>query len=227
MFNILCVEDTPETRVILEATFSEYPFYQLQFAESMKSAIELIERERFSFILLDIELPDGSGLDIYASCADLIRDVPVFFLTGRQDFAAKAAAFSLGAEDFIVKPFDPRELRIRVDAKLRRHLSAQKQTSVLRIGDFLCHNEEQRLTLRQTGAAIDLTALEFRLFSLLAKAPRKVFTRTEILDRVWGQTVSVTDRSVDVHISNLRRKLPGTSVQIEAVIGAGYRLQLS
>lgn len=223
MFRILCVEDTPEVRLILKATLAAY---DLVFAVTMKAALELIEKEKFSLVLMDIELPDGNGLEIVAASTEKMRGVPVFFLTGKQDFASKAAAFSLGADDFILKPFDPRDLKLRVEAKLKKIAEIKFESTLLKIGDLVCHLEEQRLVKSATGEQIDLTALEFRLFYLLAKTPKKVFARNEILDRVWGGTVSVTDRSVDVHISNLRKKLVATSVTIEAVVGSGYRIQL-
>ncbi|CAN5589805.1 response regulator transcription factor [soil metagenome] len=222
MARILCVEDTPEVRLIIQATLSNY---QVVFADTMAAALPMIEKDRFDLVLMDIELPDGNGLEIFATTASLLRGVPVFFLTGHLDFASKAAAFSLGADDFIVKPFDPRDLRLRVDSKLRKMQQEGSQTNQMRIGDLVCHLEEQRV-VRSDGTAYDLTALEFRLFYLLAKTPQKIFTRAEILDRVWGQNVSVTDRAVDVHISNLRKKIVGSSVTIEAVVGSGYRIQV-
>lgn len=223
MLPILCVEDHPETRLMLQATLGHYP---LQFATTMKEAVALLEKEQFSLVLMDIELPDGNGIEIFASFGDKLRGVPCIFLTGRLDFASKAAAFSLGAEDFVAKPFDPRDLKLRVEAKLRKVQDASTQAKELRIGNLTCLLEEQRIVNQTTGAPLDLTGREFRLFYLLAKHPNKVFTRAEILERVWGGSVSVTDRAVDVHISNLRKKLAGTTVSVEAVVGSGYRIQV-
>lgn len=223
MLPILCVEDTSETRLILQATLNTY---QLQFATTMKEAVALLEKDQFSLVLMDIELPDGNGIEIFASFADKLKGVPCIFLTGRQDFASKAAAFSLGAEDFVLKPFDPRDLKLRVDSKLRKVQDANTQAKELRIGNLLCLLEEQRIVNQTTNEALDLTGREFRMFYLLAKSPNKVFTRAEILERVWGGGVSVTDRAVDVHISNLRKKLAGTNVTVEAIVGSGYRIQV-
>lgn len=220
---LLCVEDTPDTRLILKATLGAYP---LQFASTMKEAVECLNSEQYSLVLMDIELPDGNGLEIFASFAEKLKGVPFIFLTGRLDYAAKAAAFSLGAEDFVVKPFDPRDLKLRVEAKLRKVQSAAPGAQDIRVGDLQCLLEEQKLVKQSTGETIELTGREFRMFYLLAKNPNKVFTRAEILERIWGESVSVTDRAVDVHISNLRKKLSGSSVTVEAIVGSGYRLQI-
>lgn len=221
MAQILCVEDSLEVATVLQAALAQH---QLTFAATAQEAFDKIDRESFALVVMDIELPDGNGLEIVASKAARLADVPVFFLTSRRDFASKAAAFSLGADDYIVKPFDPLELKLRIEAKLRKQGPAP-ELSRFRIGDLICAVDEQRL-LKDGNEVIDLTTLEFRLFSLLAKTPQKIFSRAEILDRVWGHSVSVTDRTVDVHVSNLRRKLESSSVGIESVIGAGYRIDL-
>ncbi|MGE0632551.1 MAG: response regulator transcription factor [Pseudobdellovibrionaceae bacterium] len=221
MSKILCVEDAADTIMVLEATLASH---QLAIAQSLSEAQTLLAKENYSLLILDIELPDGNGLEFMASYANEVQGLPVIFLTGKNDFTSKASAFSLGAEDFIVKPFDPRELRLRVDAKLKKYESAQDANSVIKVGPLVCNIEEQRVFANRGQKAIDLTSIEFRIFHLLAKAQNKIFTRAEILDKVWGKSISVTDRSVDVHVSNLRRKLTGSGVNIEAVIGTGYRI---
>jgi DNA-binding response OmpR family regulator len=224
MLRILCVEDAADVVAILEVTLIDY---QVAFASSVTQALELLKREQFHLALFDIELPDGSGLEILASLQTQRRNMSVIFLTSKKDFASKVTAFSLGADDFIVKPFDPKELRLRVDAKLRKLTAAAEENSVLRIGTLTCNLQEQRIFKNSGRDAIDLTSFEFRIFHLLAKTPNKIFSREEILDRVWGNGVSVTDRAVDVHISNVRKKLAGTDVSIEAVIGSGYRILIA
>lgn len=223
MQRILCVDDAPEVRLILEATLRGH---HLTFAATSKEATQILAREKFTLILMDIELPDGNGLEIMAEWANQLRHTPVIFLTGKKDFASKVSAFSLGAEDFVLKPFDPQELKLRVEAKLRRASREDEEKSLLRVGPVICNLAEQRLFKNNGSEMIDLTTLEFRVFHLLAQAPNKIFSRSEILERAWGEAVSVTNRAVDVHISNLRKKLAGSGVGIEAVIGAGYRISL-
>ncbi|MBX3018559.1 MAG: response regulator transcription factor [Bdellovibrionaceae bacterium] len=218
MGRVLCVEDGLDTIAILEATLRGH---DLRFARSLREAEEaLTSGEFFHLILLDIELPDGSGIDLMSRHASEFEDVSVILLTGKTDLSWKAAAFALGAEDFIEKPFDPQELRLRVEAKLRR----EQRRRTLHLGNLTCSLDEQRLFKGPQREPVDLTTLEFRIFTLLARTPQKIFARGEILDRVWGSHVAVTERAVDVHVSNLRKKLEDTGVTIEAVVGAGYRL---
>lgn len=218
MGRVLCVEDGLDTLAILEATLRGH---DLRFARSLREAeTALGSGDFFHLVLLDIELPDGSGLDLMTRFAADFEELPVILLTGKTDLSWKAAAFALGAEDFIEKPFAPQELRLRVEAKLRR----EQRRRLLHLGTLTCSLDEQRLFKGPQREPVDLTTLEFRIFTLLARTPQKIFTRSEILDRVWGSHVAVTERAVDVHVSNLRKKLEGTGVSIEAVVGAGYRL---
>lgn len=223
MFRILVVDDAPDVVAILEMTLKGY---QLTFASSVKQSEEVLAFDQFDLAVLDIELPDGSGLELMASAQNGQSDMAVIFLTGKKDFASKVSAFSLGADDFMVKPFDPKELRLRVDAKLRKKAAKVASQAVLRVGSLTCNLQEQRLIKNSSRDAIELTSLEFRIFHLLAKTPNKIFSRDEILDRVWGNSFAVTDRAVDVHVSNVRKKLNGTDVTIEAIIGTGYRVSV-
>jgi DNA-binding response OmpR family regulator len=221
MFRILCVEDANDTIEILSSTLYGY---EVSFAKTVKEALDQLESKPFELVLLDIELPDGSGFEILAHLQSKRKNLPVICLTGKKDFSSKVSAFSLGADDFVQKPFDHRELRLRVDSKLRKVDQNKVANDRIYIGDLTCILQEQRLRNNLDGRAIDLTSHEFRIFRLLAKTPNKIFTREEILDRIWTDTVSVTDRTIDVHISNLRKKIQGSQVTIETVIGAGYRI---
>lgn len=218
---ILCVEDGLDTIEILEATLRGY---DLRIARSLAEAERILSGSpRFQLILLDIELPDGSGLDLFGRQTAVFDEVPVILLTGKTDLTWKAAAFALGAEDYIEKPFQPAELKLRVEARLRR----DQRRRNFQIGSLLCSLDEHRLLKGPARELVDLTSIEFRIFLLLARTPQKIFSRSEILDRAWGDHVAVTERAVDVHVSNLRKKLEGSGVAIEAVVGTGYRLILS
>ncbi len=222
MIKILCVEDSPETLTILRATFNGH---EVHTAPSLALARERLSAEKFSILLLDIDLPDGNGMDLCAELPKMNQNLPVIFLTGKSDFPTKASAFALGAEDFVQKPFDPKELRLRTEAKARRNMQLQKAARLISIGEIVCNLDEQRIySSREPSRTINLTSLEFRILVLLARTPNKIFTRFEILERVWGMESDVTERAVDVHISNLRKKLQLTDVHIEGVIGTGYRV---
>lgn len=220
MRQILCVEDSPEVRLMLETALGDY---LLTFATSLREARQAIAASSFSLVLLDIGLPDGSGIELMAERASLLSGVPVIFLTGRDDLASKASAFSLGAEDFIRKPFDPIDLRLRLDARIRKASEGVSSRGFVRFGSVTCRTEEQKITWG-TNEGGHVTSIEARLFAVMAQTPQKIFTRTELLDRVWGQGISVSDRVVDVHISKLRKKLAGSGVSIESVTGTGYRI---
>lgn len=222
MMKILCVEDSPETLNILRATFNGH---EIHTASTLGTAREQLLSEKFSVLLLDIELPDGNGMDLCADLPDLNKDLPVIFLTGKQDFPTKVSAFALGAEDFVQKPFDPKELRLRTEAKARKNQQMLKAAKIIQVGEIICNLDEQRIySSRSPNKAINLTGLEFRILVLLARTPNKIFTRQEIVERVWGGDSDVTERAVDVHVSNLRKKLQLTDVNIEGVIGTGYRV---
>lgn len=221
MAQILCIEDSEDTILILVKALNGH---NLTFARSIQEAQRALEKESYSLLLVDIGLPDGSGLEFLAEHTDLARKLPVLILTGKQDFASKVLGFSLGCDDFIIKPFDPRELLLRVETRLKKNILGDHDDTFRTIGDLIYSTQEQRLRKQSDGAIIELTSLEFRIFHLLAKAPNKIFSREEILNRVWTDHVSVIDRTVDVHISNLRRKIANSIVTIDTVIGSGYRI---
>ncbi len=221
MQKILCVDDAPDVLLMMEQIFQGYDY---SLASSLKQASGLVDRTKYSVILLDVELPDGSGFDFMTSQPSRLSGSQVIFLTGRGDIASKASAFSLGADDYVVKPFDPAELKFRVDAKLRKAATNANQQAILRVGNLTCNLQDQTVCKTESGQPLDLTFIEFKIFRLLASTPNKIFSRSEILDRVWGHAISVTDRVVDVHISNLRKKINDSGVSIEAVIGTGYRI---
>lgn len=224
MDKILCVEDAEDTLVLLQAILANY---QLIFARTLKQAEKCLSSDNYSLLLVDVDLPDGSGLDFMGEHSEVVQDTPVIFLTGKTDYSTKVSAFSLGADDFIQKPFDPKELRLRVDSKVKKNHSLKSDKASLRVGPVTLNVPEQRVySANSESHPVDLTSLEFRIFHLLARTQNKIFSRTEILDRIWGNSFAVTDRAVDVHISNLRKKLQGTKVNIEAIVGSGYRIQI-
>jgi two-component system response regulator ResD len=223
MAKILCVEDAPDTVSILQVLLKDH---SPTFVSSVKEARRLLETRNFQLLLLDVNLPDGTGIDLMTQIFSEQKGIDVVFLTGRKDLETKATAFSLGAEDFIAKPFDPIDLKLRIDAKLRKRERSQLEKNQLKSGQLALYLDEHRAVNTVTNQALDLTTLEFRLLALFVRTTQKVFTRLEILDRVWGASVSVSERAVDVHVSNLRKKLTGTGVTISSVVGAGYRLEL-
>jgi DNA-binding response OmpR family regulator len=224
MRSVLVVEDNAEMRILVEAALDEY---QLVFSSSLKEAKDHLRGERFDLILLDLGLPDGDGLKFLAELSTETphKHTPVIILSGKSETVNKVMAFSIGAEDFIGKPFDPLELKARVGAKLRKFEKQQQLSEVLKAGDLKIDVLKQKVWILNgaESEAVDLTTLEFKLLLHFVRAPERVFTREFLLNEVWGMNVSVTDRTVDTHVGHLRKKLAHSRSKIETVIGSGYR----
>jgi DNA-binding response OmpR family regulator len=221
MRNMLVVEDNAEMRILVEAALDEY---QLTFASTLKDAKDALLKRKHELILLDLGLPDGDGMKFLAELSGQpeTKDIPVIVLTGKSETVNKVMAFSIGAEDFVSKPFDPLELKARVAAKLRKSEKAQQLSEVLRVGDLKIDVLKQKVWIKD-AEPVELTTLEFNLLLNFARAPERVFTREFLLNEVWGMNVSVTDRTVDTHVGHLRKKLAQSKTKIETVIGSGYR----
>lgn len=197
-------------------------------ATSIQQALSLVQdgRDSFDLILLDISLPDGNGLKILPDLKNSFhgRNVPIIILSSDTDVVTKVAAFGIGADDYVSKPPDSSELRARIEARLRS--TQVENSSTLQIGDLVLDSDSLRveLLLAATGPqSLELTPSEFKLLKLLGNKPGRVYTRDQLIDQVWGVGKHLTSRTVDAHISNLRKKLSQSSVKIETVTGAGYR----
>ena len=223
MARILVVEDCPDTRALVESSLVDH---ELRPADSVAAAERALGTARFELVLLDLGLPDGDGFQI---CQRLqqgaeTRDLPVVFLTASSELRDKVLAFQLGADDYVVKPFHPAELRVRVEARLRR-ARRRAENEVLTLGELRLEPERFRAE-RADGTELDLTPRELRLLHLLARRREQVVSRAQILECLWGD-IAVSARTVDTHVYNLRRKLGGSHVVIEGVRGLGYRLRVA
>jgi DNA-binding response OmpR family regulator len=187
--------------------------------------VRLAATRRPQLILLDIMLPDLAGTEVLRRLRldPLTSAIPVVFLTARGDEVDRVVGFELGADDYVVKPFSPRELTLRVQALLRRAaVSDSEEPLLLRAGLRL---DRARHEARAGDRLLDLTPTEFRLLAYLMARPGRVLTRERILDNVWGSDVYVTDRTVDTHIKRLRTKMGEAADLVETVRGVGYRFQ--
>ena len=182
------------------------------------------EQGAIDLILLDVMLPHKDG---FAVCREVRRSggsMPIILLTARTHEAEKVLGLELGADDYVTKPFSPMELRARIKAALRRNTAGA--SPVYRFGDF--EVDFSRFELRRGGKPVDLTPIEFKLLSAFLRNRRNVLTRQQLLDHVWGPDVFVTDRVVDTHVGNLRRKVevdPDNPLFIASVRGIGYRFE--
>lgn len=227
MARILSVEDCSEAHALIELALGAD--HQVIGAHNLEEARQLSARETFDLALVDLSLPDGSG---FALCSELQADpahrrVPVLFLTASDQLADKVMAFQLGADDFIQKPFAAKELRARVEARLRKSREREPTLETMRIGDLQLDPARYQVRAREgdSAHALDLTPHEFRLLHHLAVRRNQVVTRESLLESLWRPVV-VSPRTINTHVSNLRGKLEGSQVRIEAVRGVGYRLRV-
>lgn len=226
MGKILLVDDAQETHLILQEMFDQD--HALKSVYNLAQAASSLEKDLVDLILLDIMLPDGDGLEF---CAKLraqkrTKDIPVIFLTGKTDLAAKSIGFSLGAEDYIVKPFDAQEVKLRVEAKLRKFQDKSTKETVLTLGDLRFEIPSQRVFLRQEKGEkrLDLTPTGFKLLLYFCQKEDQVFSRDQIISAVWGQGTFIAERTVDTHIGTVRKQLVGSRMTIQSVHGYGYKL---
>jgi DNA-binding response OmpR family regulator len=185
-----------------------------------------IKREIPDLLILDLMLPDADGLEI---CKRLKSDekyrvIPIIMLTAKAEETDKIIGLELGADDYVTKPFSPKELVSRVKAVLRR-VEQEEDTAILHIGDFI-DIDSQQYTVMLLGKKIDLTITEFKILQLFASKPGRVFSRDNILEWLWGSEKYVIDRTIDVHIRHLRQKLGKYGHIIKNVRGVGYKLEV-
>jgi len=220
---ILIVEDEPDIALGLQQDLL-LEGYEVEIARDGESALERAQRGALDLILLDVMLPRKDGFSVCRELRRSGKQTPIIVLTARAHEAEKVLGLELGADDYVTKPFSPMELRARIKAALRRGAADALQT--YRFGEF--EVDWGRFELRRAGRAVDLTPIEFKLLAALVQNRRTVLTRQQLLDQVWGHDVYVTDRVVDTHIGNLRRKVEADPEQprfLVSVRGVGYRFE--
>jgi two-component system, OmpR family, alkaline phosphatase synthesis response regulator PhoP len=219
---ILVVDDEPKI-VQLVRDYLERASFAVSTARDGNEALMRARSERPDLVVLDLGLPGLDGLEVTRR---LRRDsgVPIIMLTARDDETDKVVGLELGADDYVTKPFSPRELEARVRAVLRRQ-TRNLDAEVLRAGDLAL--DVPRLRTEVSGRAVQLTATEFALLETLARQPGRVFTRAQLLDAIHGVAFDSYERAVDAHVKNIRRKIepdPRTPRYLVTVYGVGYRL---
>lgn len=227
--NILLIEDDKACQELIRQSLSDYYFFCAQDLKEAKKI--LMDRlKQIDAILIDIHLPDGDGLRLLHELheAKESSDVPCIILSADKDISGKVMAFSSGAEDFIAKPFDPIELKVRVDARIRKSRRSKESSPVHEVGDLLLDMHRQRafhFSPYGTKSDLGLTAKEFQLLRLFCQRLETVFSRDHIMAVVWDG-VSVSDRTIDSHVAHLRRKIEASQLQIETIKGVGYLAQI-
>jgi DNA-binding response OmpR family regulator len=218
---ILVVDDEPKI-VQLVRDYLERAGFAVSTARDGNEALMRAHQERPDLIVLDLGLPQLDGLEVTRR---LRRDsgVPIIMLTARHEETDKVVGLELGADDYVTKPFSPRELEARVRAVLRRQ--ARDEDDVLRAGDLTL--DVPRLRTEVSGRPVALTATEFELLAALARQPGRVFTRAQLLDAIHGVAFESYERAIDAHVKNIRRKIepdPRAPRYLLTVYGVGYRV---
>ncbi|MEW5972625.1 MAG: phosphate regulon transcriptional regulator PhoB [Pseudomonadota bacterium] len=220
---ILIVEDEKPIREMVSFALGRAG-YSLVEAGDIAEAFECLARQVPDLILLDWMLPGASGLELARRLKkdELTRDVPIIMLTARGEEEDKVTGLEAGADDYITKPFSPRELQARIKAVLRR-VTPEGEASVIRVDGLELDTGGHRVTAQ--GQSLEMGPTEFRLLEFFMTHPERVYSRGQLLDRVWGRNSFVEERTVDVHILRLRKALApsGHDAMIQTVRGAGYR----
>jgi two-component system alkaline phosphatase synthesis response regulator PhoP len=225
MKRILIIEDARTIRMALEDDF-KFEGYQVNTAATGPEGLEKALDMNLDIIILDLMLPEMNGLEICKELRQRNIGTPIIMLTAKSQEFDKVLGLELGADDYITKPFSPFELQARVKALLRRSEIRNHQTAAatIQVGPFILDPSKYQFT--KNGEPVQLTAIEFALMKLLMQHAGHVLKRDDILRRVWGEEVYVTNRTVDTHIANLRRKIEDDREQshwISGIRGAGYK----
>ncbi|MBN2239999.1 MAG: response regulator transcription factor [Dehalococcoidales bacterium] len=219
---VLVVDDDEKTVELVKMYLSR-DGYRVFTAYNGIDALDLARKNHPDLIVLDLMLPGLDGLEV---CSTLRResDVPIIMLTARSTDEDKLKGLEIGADDYVTKPFSPRELAARVRVVLRR-MPGERGPDEIKVGDLAVNFMKHEATLKDQD--LNLTEIEFKLLGVLIKEPGRVFSRSEIIDKALGYGFEGFDRTIDVHILNIRRKMepdPSNPVYIKTVYGAGYKL---
>jgi DNA-binding response OmpR family regulator len=223
----MIVDDDAEMRALLAEYFRRLGF-EVAEKESAAAALQTVTTETFDCFILDVSMPEMSGIELLRKLRDRGIGTPALFLTAHDMLDDKVAGFEAGADDYLAKPFSPRELEYRIEALLRRGQNAKSDggdEDRKEIGDLVV--DKRRHEVSRAGSRIDLTPLEFQILELLASEPGRAWSRNDLLDRVWSTEYEGYQRNIDPHINRLRKKLeadPKNPHYVLTVRGVGYKL---
>jgi DNA-binding response OmpR family regulator len=223
---ILVVDDEPQIVKVLKA-YLEQSGFQVVIAADGNAALTTFQREKPDFMILDLSLPGMDGLDV---CRAIRREsnIPILMLTARVEEADKLIGLELGADDYVVKPFSPREVVARVRTIFRRATAVDlPKPELIQVGDLQIDSEQHSVVV--SDRQVELTPTEFDILVVLARHPKRVFTRLQIMEQAQGDAFEGYERTIDAHIKNIRLKLesnPKKPVYIQTVFGVGYKLEV-
>lgn len=220
---IAVVDDEVDILELLSLHLQKAGYYDVKTFTEGEQLYQFLNNHIPRLIILDLMLPDMDGFEI---CRNLksekkFSDIPVIMLTAKGEETDKVVGLELGADDYITKPFSPKELVARVRAVLRR--KEKRPESAIEIGNIMIDLEKYKVSIK--GKKIELTPTEFKILKILSENEGKVFTRDELLDNLWGAEKTVIDRTIDVHIKHLRKKLGPAGHLIKNLRGIGYKIE--
>jgi DNA-binding response OmpR family regulator len=224
MKSILIIEDEKDIVDLVVYHLRQSGFSVISALDG-PSGLELAKKEHPSLVILDLMLPGMDGKDICRALKSnpLTESIPILMLTAKAEEMDRVIGLELGADDYVTKPFSPRELALRVKAILRRKEVAREGEKIVRIGDLLIDIDRHHVSIKKSS--VQLTSTEFKLLVELASNRGRVQTRERLLDKVWGYTYEGYARTVDTHIRRLREKLGPSGDSIETIRGVGYRFR--
>lgn len=219
---ILVIEDSLEAQKLIQIGIQDMAI--VRFAESLAVGRELLQEDKYDLILLDLNLPDGDGLDLCQEVQLYPYRIPVIVVSGKSEVDDRIHSLVAGADDHINKPFDMRELRARIESVIRR-FKLSPRASQLMIGNLKVNLLHQKV--EHDEKPIDLTPIEYRIFVALGQSLNMVINREDLYERLWGEDVHVSQRNIDAHVSKLRKKVQDFGFVIHSKRGEGYALVYS
>ena len=222
MERVLIVDDDPDILRLVTYNLTQAGFEAVT-ADNGRKALEQVRKQPPDLIILDVMLPDVDGMEVCRTLRshDASRRIPIIMLTARGEEIDRIVGFELGADDYVMKPFSPRELVLRVKSILRR--TQVDRTEMLRSGNIQIYPERRQCFVGKEQ--VSLTVKEFDLLYELMRARGNVLTRENLMDHVWGYHGEATSRTLDTHVRRLREKLAGEGTRVETVRGVGYRME--
>jgi len=223
---IAIIDDEPDILELVSLSMEKSGYDTIKFDKGA-DLLAALPKKIPDLLILDLMLPDMDGFDICKEIRknDNISSLPIIMLTAKNDVTDRVLGLEFGADDYVVKPFSPRELTARVKAVLRRQNKTEELTKSIKIGNDLLI-DLQRYKVTKDGIELNLTSTEYKILKMLASRPGWVYSRNQMLDYLWGNDKIVIDRTIDVHVRNLRSKLGAAGNRIKNVRGVGYKLDL-
>jgi DNA-binding response OmpR family regulator len=220
---IAIVDDEDDIRELVSVNLKKSGFKTKEFSDA-DSLIKSLSKSMPDLIILDIMMPGTDGIETVKILKkdDRYSSIPVIMLTAKNDEPEKVLGLEIGADDYVTKPFSPRELAARVKAVLRRKVKIEEKAELVELGPVIMDMDKHEVSVK--GKKIELTATEFNILHILAMKKERVLSREQILDNLWGSEKTVVDRTIDVHIKHLRTKLGTAGKMIKNIRGVGYKI---